>query len=95
MQSYIPSQTPNGIKRLREKELVTLRGDGFGERKKYERIYDYDVYNDIGDSTDNDNGDNKRPVLGGKQLPYPRRCRTGRSRSNKGTLFILLSKKIK
>ncbi|WMV60358.1 hypothetical protein MTR67_053743 [Solanum verrucosum] len=53
--SYIPSQTPSGVKRLRERELVTLRGDGFGERKKYERIYDYDVYNDIGDPDGNDN----------------------------------------
>ncbi|XP_049347221.1 LOW QUALITY PROTEIN: linoleate 13S-lipoxygenase 2-1, chloroplastic-like [Solanum verrucosum] len=87
--SYIPSQTPSGVKRLRERELVTLRGDGFGERKKYERIYDYDVYNDIGDPNVNDNG--KRPVLGGKQLPYPRRCRTGRSRSKKDPLSELKS----
>ncbi|KAK4727905.1 hypothetical protein R3W88_032822 [Solanum pinnatisectum] len=87
--SYIPSQTPSGVKRLRERELVTLRGDGFGERKKYERIYDYDVYNDIGDPDGNNNG--KRPVLGGKQLPYPRRCRTGRSRSKKDPLSELKS----
>ncbi|PHU29510.1 Lipoxygenase 2.2, chloroplastic [Capsicum chinense] len=87
LQSYIPSQTPSGLKRLREKELVTVRGDGFGERIKFERIYDYDVYNDIGDP--DGNGDGKRPVLGGKELPYPRRCRTGRPRSQKGssTLF--------
>ncbi|KAF3637208.1 Linoleate 13S-lipoxygenase 2-1, chloroplastic [Capsicum annuum] len=71
--SYIPSQTPSGLKRLREKELVTVRGDGFGERIKFERIYDYDVYNDIGDP--DGNGDGKRPVLGGKELPYPRRFR--------------------
>ncbi|KAH0775254.1 hypothetical protein KY290_012391 [Solanum tuberosum] len=87
--SYIPSQTPSGVKRLRERELVTLRGDGFGERKKYERIYDYDVYNDIGDPDGNNNG--KRPILGGKQLPYPRRCRTGRSRSKKDPLSELKS----
>ncbi|PHT59203.1 Linoleate 13S-lipoxygenase 2-1, chloroplastic [Capsicum baccatum] len=82
--SYIPSQTPSGLKRLREKELVTVRGDGFGERIKFERIYDYDVYNDIGDP--DGNGDGKRPVLGGKELPYPRRCRTGRPRSKKDPL---------
>ncbi|KAK6802420.1 hypothetical protein RDI58_000200 [Solanum bulbocastanum] len=82
--SYLPSQTPSGVKKLRETELVTLRGDGFGERKIFERIYDYDVYNDIGD-LDGDS-DGKRPVLGGKELPYPRRCRTGRPRSEKDPL---------
>ncbi|MCD7466631.1 hypothetical protein HAX54_003478 [Datura stramonium] len=83
--SYLPSQTPSGVKRLREEELVTIRGNGFGERKKFERIYDYDVYNDIGDP-DGNGGDGKRPVLGGKKLPYPRRCRTGRPRSQKDPL---------
>nr|QCQ29235.1 lipoxygenase [Camellia fraterna] len=77
--SYLPSQTPNGLKRLREKELENLRGNGQGERKTYERIYDYDVYNDVGDPDSSPTL--KRPVLGGKQHPYPRRCRTGRPRS--------------
>uniref|UniRef100_A0A6M2EUG3 Lipoxygenase n=1 Tax=Populus davidiana TaxID=266767 RepID=A0A6M2EUG3_9ROSI len=76
--SYLPSQTPRGIGRLREEELVLLRGNGQGQRKAGDRIYDYDVYNDIG------NPDKKpelaRPVLGGKEHPYPRRCRTGRPR---------------
>ncbi|MCD7466629.1 hypothetical protein HAX54_003476 [Datura stramonium] len=83
--SYLPSQTPSGVKSLREKELVTLRGDGLGERKEFERIYDYDDYNDIGDP-DGNGGDGKRPVLGGKIFPYPRRCRTGRPRSEKDPL---------
>ncbi|XP_048140590.1 linoleate 13S-lipoxygenase 2-1, chloroplastic-like isoform X3 [Rhodamnia argentea] len=75
---YLPTETPSGLRRLREEELVILRGDGQGERKSYERIYDYDVYNDLGDP---DSGvDKKRPVLGGQELPYPRRCRTGRPR---------------
>ncbi|KAG5628571.1 hypothetical protein H5410_000288 [Solanum commersonii] len=82
--SYLPSQTPSGLKKLRDTELVTLRGDGFGERKVFERIYDYDVYNDIG-NPDGD-VDGQRPVLGGKELPYPRRCRTGRPRSEKDPL---------
>ncbi|XP_048140600.1 linoleate 13S-lipoxygenase 2-1, chloroplastic-like [Rhodamnia argentea] len=73
---YLPSETPSGLRRLREEELVILRGNGQGERKSYERIYDYDVYNDLGNS-DSD-ADKKRPVLGGQELPYPRRCRTGR-----------------
>ena len=81
-QSYLPSQTPSGIRRLREEELVLLRGNGQGQRKAGDRIYDYDVYNDIG------NPDKKpelaRPVLGGKDHPYPRRCRTGRPRSEIG-----------
>ncbi|EOY32504.1 Lipoxygenase isoform 1 [Theobroma cacao] len=74
--SYLPSETPNGLKRLREEELASLRGNGMGERQRYERIYDYDVYNDLGEP-DKDLG-LKRPVLGGKHFPYPRRCRTGR-----------------
>ncbi|EXB28966.1 Linoleate 13S-lipoxygenase 2-1 [Morus notabilis] len=77
--SYLPSQTPSGLRRLREEELANLRGDGEGQRKHFERIYDYDVYNDIGDP--DKNWDLQRPVLGCKDRPYPRRCRTGRPRS--------------
>lgn len=77
--SYLPSQTPSGLCRLRETELEILRGNGQGERKSFERIYDYDVYNDIGNP--DSSVDIKRPVLGGKEHPYPRRCRTGRPRS--------------
>ncbi|KAF9688665.1 hypothetical protein SADUNF_Sadunf01G0011800 [Salix dunnii] len=77
--SYLPSETPNGLKNLRGEELETLRGNDKGERKKGERIYDYDVYNDLGDP-DSD-PETARPVLGGKEHPYPRRCRTGRPRT--------------
>ncbi|XP_020149484.1 lipoxygenase 2.2, chloroplastic [Aegilops tauschii subsp. strangulata] len=79
--SYLPSQTPKGVERLRESELVALRGTGYGERKAYDRIYDYDVYNDLGDPC-KDKSTN-RPVLGGKEHPYPRRCRTGRPHCRK------------
>ncbi|KAK6164227.1 hypothetical protein DH2020_001091 [Rehmannia glutinosa] len=82
--SYLPSQTPSGLKRYREKELKTLRGDGQGERKTSDRIYDYDVYNDLGDPDSDD--DLARPVIGGAEHPYPRRCRTGRPRTKKDPL---------
>ncbi|OMO72309.1 Lipoxygenase [Corchorus capsularis] len=78
--SYLPSETPSGLKKLRREELEVLRGNGQGERKSFERIYDYDVYNDLGDP-DTDLS-KKRPILGGKNFPYPRRCRTGRPPSN-------------
>ncbi|KAF9597869.1 hypothetical protein IFM89_021954 [Coptis chinensis] len=71
--SYLPSETPSGLKNLREIELENHRGNGEGERKRPDRIYDYDKYNDLGEP---DKGDG-RPVLGGPDHPYPRRCRTG------------------
>ncbi|KAH9608062.1 hypothetical protein KSS87_017304 [Heliosperma pusillum] len=69
--SYLPSQTPSGLKRMREKELNIMRGDGVGQRKSFERVYDYDTYNDLGEP-DNHKADLARPVLGGSDLPYPR-----------------------
>lgn len=81
-QSYLPSETPEGLQKLRAEELISLRGNGQGEHQSFDRIYDYDVYNDLGDP--DTNPDHKRPVLGGSEHPYPRRCRTGRPRCNTG-----------
>ena len=81
-QSYLPSQTPRGLKSLRKKELRSLRGNGEEECKAFDRIYDYDTYNDLGDPT---KAGLARQVLGGsKEYPYPRRCRTGRPRCKAG-----------
>ncbi|XP_042514260.1 linoleate 13S-lipoxygenase 2-1, chloroplastic-like [Macadamia integrifolia] len=74
--SYLPSQTPSGLRKLREEDLEDLRGNGKGERKAFERIYDYDKYNDLGDP--DSSKELARSVLGGEKHPYPRRCRTGR-----------------
>ncbi|GMY22297.1 linoleate 13S-lipoxygenase 2-1, chloroplastic-like [Fagus crenata] len=82
--SYLPSDTPSGLKRLRELELENLRGTGEGKRKTFERIYDYDTYNDLGDP--DNSSDLARPVLGSKDHPYPRRGRTGRPRCKKDPL---------
>ncbi|XP_062180893.1 linoleate 9S-lipoxygenase 2-like [Phragmites australis] len=77
--SYLPDKTPEALRQLREEELRTLKGNGRGERKDWERIYDYDFYNDLGNP---DKEDHARPVLGGTTTyPYPRRCRTGRALS--------------
>ncbi|KAL2613077.1 hypothetical protein R1flu_024769 [Riccia fluitans] len=71
--TYLPGQTPSGLKALRDRELVALRGNGKGTRVASDRVYDYDIYNDLGVP---------RPALGGsKDFPYPRRCRTGRAMS--------------
>ncbi|ONL94218.1 lipoxygenase9 [Zea mays] len=73
---YLPSETPPGLRELRDKELKDLRGDGTGVRKLSDRIYDYATYNDLGNP---DRGKEFiRPILGGDNIPYPRRCRTGR-----------------
>ncbi|KAM1571791.1 hypothetical protein EV2_037829 [Malus domestica] len=74
--AYLPGETPEGLKELREMELRQLRGDGKGLRTPSDRIYDYDTYNDIGNP---DKGmEFVRPTLGGNKNPHPRRCRTGR-----------------
>ncbi|CAM0957202.1 unnamed protein product [Alopecurus aequalis] len=77
--SYLPSKTPEALLLLRDEELRSLRGNGRGERKDWERVYDYDYYNDLGNP---DNPEHVRPVMGGTRThPYPRRCRTGRALS--------------
>lgn len=79
---YLPSQTPSGLQSYRKTDLVKKRGDGTGKRQATDRIYDYDVYNDLGNP--DAGAGSARPVLGGnKQFPYPRRNRTGRPRSTK------------
>ncbi|ESW07425.1 hypothetical protein PHAVU_010G128800 [Phaseolus vulgaris] len=78
---YLPGDTPAGLRLLREKELKNLRGDGKGVRNLSDRIYDYDIYNDLGNP---DKGiEYARQNLGGSDMyPYPRRCRTGREPSD-------------
>ncbi|WCJ37255.1 Linoleate 9S-lipoxygenase [Euphorbia peplus] len=74
--SYLPNQTPSAMLELRKSELTSLRGDGTGERKEWDRIYDYDFYNDLGSPRKGQKY--TRPILGGSELhPYPRRGRTG------------------
>ncbi|KAH9326880.1 hypothetical protein KI387_007058, partial [Taxus chinensis] len=76
-QSHLTGETPVGLITLRKQELATLRGNGSGERQLWDRVYDYDVYSDLGNPDFNSNL--RREVLGGSEdLPYPRRCRTGR-----------------
>ncbi|KFK39531.1 hypothetical protein AALP_AA3G256400 [Arabis alpina] len=76
--AYLPSETPELVKELREEELKNLRGnEKGGEFKEWDRVYDYAYYNDLGAP---DKGpDSARPVIGGShEFPYPRRGKTGR-----------------
>lgn len=85
LQLYLPKETPKGLAELRKKELLKLQAPRLkGEWNPWDRIYDYDVYNNLGDPENGRLYD--RPVLGGStKFPYPRRLKTGHPNCQHGT----------
>lgn len=82
-QTYLPSKTPPALKYYREEELESLRGTGTGKLEEWDRVYDYDTYNDL--SNPDKGVKYTRHILGGtSEYPYPRRGRTGRPRTKTG-----------
>nr|XP_043622524.1 probable linoleate 9S-lipoxygenase 5 isoform X2 [Erigeron canadensis] len=74
--AYLPGETPELLLPYREEEMATMRGNGTGMLNEWDRVYDYALYNDLGDPEDEEK---VRPVIGGSsEYPYPRRGRTGR-----------------
>ncbi|KAG0606527.1 hypothetical protein M758_9G148100 [Ceratodon purpureus] len=73
----LPSDTPAALKEYRESELNEIRGNGKGERKEGDRIYDYALYNDLG-NPDAKPEFTRRTLGGSADFPFPRRLRTGR-----------------
>lgn len=83
MQTYLPTETPQPLRYYREEELLTLRGNGTEKLEEWDRVYDYDVYNDL--SEPEKGPEHARPILGGStEYPYPRRGRTGRPPAETG-----------
>ncbi|KAL2942071.1 putative linoleate 9S-lipoxygenase 5 [Bienertia sinuspersici] len=78
-ETYLPHKTPAPLREYREEELEILRGKGRENKTlmKWERVYDYAYYNDLGNPEKGP--EYVRHVLGGsKEYPYPRRGRTSR-----------------
>lgn len=85
----IPQAAPAALAPYREGDLAVLRGDYVAldapdvvpqpPFRSHDRVYSYDVYNDLAGPKDATQP-RTRPTLGGEgQIPYPRRLRTGRA----------------
>ncbi|KAF3676200.1 hypothetical protein FXO37_05445 [Capsicum annuum] len=75
--AWLPSETLAALCSYREEALLHIRETGTEKREEWDRVYDYDVYNNFGDV--NNSSLPARPVLEGyKAYPYPRRRRTER-----------------
>ena len=74
---------PVALRKYKEEELRILRGNGEGELKEWDRVYDYALYNDLGDP-DTDKGLDRSILGGSDKYPYPPRGRTSRTPSKSG-----------
>ncbi|KAH0643710.1 hypothetical protein KY290_033391 [Solanum tuberosum] len=91
MQPYLPSETPELLRKYRENELLTLRGDGTGKREAWDRIYDYDIYNGLGNPDQDPKSESRIPFILSLDIYVPRDERFGHLKMSDFLTYALKS----
>ncbi|KAH0649219.1 hypothetical protein KY290_035173 [Solanum tuberosum] len=90
-QPYLPSETPELLRKYRENELLTLRGDGTGKREAWDRIYDYDIYHGLGNPDQDPKSESRIPFILSLDIYVPRDERFGHLKMSDFLTYALKS----